>query len=511
MADATLIASYVVHDTGANTGALVTPSFTPSNDEVIVVKGTTWDTGTNYGAGPTGGGQTFSKRVEAAPGGFNAYAVVWTATVAGSPGSMTVSMTPSAASRHSMVVERWTGRLAATPAVNSPLSGSGTPAATVTTTGAGSVVSWCSSDVFSRNPATRAYLSSATEEDCYDRSTNSDGVWYYAYQAAATAGAQTVGMSAPGSQGWVLAAVEILAPASGGTTFTKSVSGAATPSGGLSRRPAKTLTGATTPTGLLTRQDRRYVGGAIGPAGQLVKLTARVLSGGATPSSVLLTVRARVLALAGALAPSGAVARQLAKTVAGAVSPSGAILRQPGKSLAGSVSPSGALATIRTRLLAVAGAVAPSGLLLRRTGKPMSGGVAPVGVAAKQTVRRLAGSITPTGAVAAVRSILLALAGAVTPSGALMRRPGKTVGGAVAPTAGLARRAGKGLAGATAPSGLALKVLARLLGGDIAPAGASTHVQQGFVATMRGSMRSVLRRSPAMTGAVRVGPTMRKG
>lgn len=212
----TLLNAYIVHDTGANALALATPSFTPANGEVIVCKATTWDTGTNYGAGPVGGSQTYSKRVEAAPGGFNAYAVIWTATISGSPGSMTVSMTPSASSRHSMVVERWTGQLAASPAVNSTVSGSGTPSVTVTTAAADSVVSWCSSDVFSRNPATRAYLSSATEEDCYDRSSNTDGVWYYAYQAAASAGAQTVGMSAPGSQGWALAAIEVQSASVGG-------------------------------------------------------------------------------------------------------------------------------------------------------------------------------------------------------------------------------------------------------------------------------------------------------
>lgn len=511
MADATLIASYIVRDTGANTGTLVTPSFTPSNDEVIVVKGTTWDTGTNYGSGPTGGSQTFLKRVEAAPGGFNAYAVVWTATVSGSPGSMTVSMTPSASSRHSMVVERWTGRLAATPAVNSPVSGSGTPSTTVTTTGAGSAVSWCNSDVFSRNPSTRAYLSSAIEEDCYDRSSNSDGVWYYAYQAAATAGAQTVGMSAPGSQGWALAAVEILAPAAGGTTFTKSVSGAVAPTGALARRAARTMAGAVTPTGVLARQGRRNVGGGVGPAGQMLRQTARLLAGGVAPSAGVLLVRARVLALAGAVAPSGSVARQLARVVAGAVAPSGTTVRQPGKPLAGAVSPSGAVATIRTRLVALAGAIAPSGLLLRRVGRPLSGSTAPAGGLARQTGRRFTGSVTPAGAAAVVRSILVALAGSIAPSGAVARRPGKTVGGAVAPSAGITRRVAKPLAGAVTPSGVALKLLARLLGGAAATSGASTHVLQGFVPTIRGSMRAVSRRTTEMVGASRAGPTMRKG
>lgn len=209
---------YIVHDTGANATALVTASFTPTNGEVIIVKATSWDTTVNYGTGPTGGSQTWTKRVEAAVGGFSAYAVIWTATIAGSPGAMTVSMTPSASSRHSMVVERWTGQLAATPAVNGTLHSTGTASTTITTVGTNSVVSWCNSDVNSVSPATRAYLSSATEEDCYDRSSAVDGVWYYAYQAAAAAGAQTIGLSAPTGQNWSMAAIEVQDSGGGGAT-----------------------------------------------------------------------------------------------------------------------------------------------------------------------------------------------------------------------------------------------------------------------------------------------------
>jgi hypothetical protein len=108
---------YIVHDTGANTTALTTASFTPSVGEVIVAKASTWDWSTNFGTGPTGGGLTWTKRVESlGTGSGGAYSVIWTAVVGGSPTSMTVSMTPSASSRHSMVVERWSGaQLAAAP------------------------------------------------------------------------------------------------------------------------------------------------------------------------------------------------------------------------------------------------------------------------------------------------------------------------------------------------------------------------------------------------------------
>jgi hypothetical protein len=55
--------------------------------------------------------------------------------------------------------------------------------------------------------ASRAYSSSATEEG-YDFQS---GVYtgYWAYQSAASAGAQTVGLTAPTGQAWAIAGIEI--------------------------------------------------------------------------------------------------------------------------------------------------------------------------------------------------------------------------------------------------------------------------------------------------------------
>jgi hypothetical protein len=118
-----------------------------------------------------------------------------------------------------MVVERWSsGQLAATPAVNSTVFGNGDPPSTTLTSGAnGSVVSWALVDVAAQNPSTRAYLSSATEENNYYLS--SDGTWYFAYQSAATAGSQTFGLSAPSSGLiWSMVGIEIQAASGGGAT-----------------------------------------------------------------------------------------------------------------------------------------------------------------------------------------------------------------------------------------------------------------------------------------------------
>lgn len=246
----TLAASYAVYSAGNDTSTLTTASFTPANGEVIVVKMATWDKGITMGT-PTGGSQTYTKRCEAAPGaGFFGYNAVWTAVISGSPGSMTISSTPSASCRHSMIVERWTSaQLAASPAVNSVVSGSGAPAADIVTAAANSVVSWASTDVNSVDPGTPAYRLSATEDGRYDGHLGSNSVHYFAYASVGAAGTYTMGMTAPTGQAWTLAGVEVQAAASTvNGSASLSGSGTMTASGVATAYGSETLTG----TGTLT-------------------------------------------------------------------------------------------------------------------------------------------------------------------------------------------------------------------------------------------------------------------
>ena len=213
MASPTLIASYAVYSAGVDTSALTTPSFTPSNGEVIVVKLATWDASNPMGA-VSGGGQTYTTRVTGPTSGFNGWVRVVTAVISGSPGSMTITAAGTATnSRHSMVVERWSGQLAGSPAVNSTTFGSGAPSANITTAAAGSAVSWVSVDVASQDPATKAYRLSGTEDGLFDGHVGSNSVHYFAYAGSGTgvgaAGTYAMGLSAPGSQTWVLAGIEI--------------------------------------------------------------------------------------------------------------------------------------------------------------------------------------------------------------------------------------------------------------------------------------------------------------
>ena len=196
----------------SDSSTLTTPSFTPADDEVIVVKTATSDSVITMGT-PTGGSLTFGPpKVEMAPGGFRPVCSIYAVKVGTSPGSMTLSSTPTGATHHSMVVERWLNAdLAGTPATGSAQGSTGVlPSGSLTSTGPASVVSWVSADIQSVDPATRGYLASATEDGLYDGHGGANGVHYYARQAAASVGSQTFGLTAPIGQQWVIAGIEIL-------------------------------------------------------------------------------------------------------------------------------------------------------------------------------------------------------------------------------------------------------------------------------------------------------------
>lgn len=206
-----LIASYFVNSSGQIATAISTPSFTPSNGEVIVVKLATWTTTTAMGA-PTGGSQAYTPRVINAPGGFNEWCGIYTAVISGSPGSMTISSTPGASARFSMTVERWSGaQLAATPVTNSNTATTGAAQSTITPSAGTSVISWVAGDAQSVDPSTRTLAGSGTDEGVRDDHVGANGVDYYGYQSASGTSSQTYGLTAPTGLKWVIAGIEIQA------------------------------------------------------------------------------------------------------------------------------------------------------------------------------------------------------------------------------------------------------------------------------------------------------------
>lgn len=206
-----LIASYEVDSAAANNVSLVSPSFTPSNGEVLVVKVVTADDGQTIGT-PSGGSQVFTSRAASATSS-TCWAAIFTAVVSGSPGSMTVTVGLSGSTQwHSMVVERWgNAQLAATPATNDTKTGSGIgPSATLTTVAANSIVTNLDGDWNAVAPGSPAYRSSGTQDGLHDKSAIVQYVAYYWYQSAASAGSQTIGLTTPASaQKWTMLGIEV--------------------------------------------------------------------------------------------------------------------------------------------------------------------------------------------------------------------------------------------------------------------------------------------------------------
>lgn len=211
----TLANSFNVNGVGPDLDPLTTSSFTPGVGDVIVVKGIIEDTSgpSAYGTPIDTNSNTYTLWASDSSAS-HCWVGIWTA-VAATASSMSVTVTPTGSGNwHSIVVEQWTSAaLAGTPATNGTKTGTGAPSSSITTTTANSAVSWLNGDWAANSPAGRVYNSgSATpvEDGLHDKSGTSSYVAYYAWQNAASATSQTVGLTAPGGQTWSLLAVEIL-------------------------------------------------------------------------------------------------------------------------------------------------------------------------------------------------------------------------------------------------------------------------------------------------------------
>jgi hypothetical protein len=204
--------SEYVPSAAINTATLSTASIAWTNGDVVIVKLATWDTNATMNA-PTGGSQTYTQRVLNSPGANRAWVAIYSATISGSPGSFVVSSVHAGtASWHTMMVERWTGaQLAASPVVASGGNTSSVPSMSLTTSANDSIISCVNSDWNARDPSSRTYVGTTTEEGVLDKSGSSDVVEYHWYQSVATAGAQSPGISAPLAQNWTAGAIEVLA------------------------------------------------------------------------------------------------------------------------------------------------------------------------------------------------------------------------------------------------------------------------------------------------------------
>lgn len=220
-------------------------------------------------------------------------------------------------------------------------------------------------------------------------------------------------------------------PASGGTTFTQSVSGSCTASGAPVKQVSKPLAGTTVATGAVAKRLSRTLSGSATAAGVAVKQTLRTLTGSAAGAASLV--------------------RRTGRTVSGSATASAAISRQTGTRKTGSSAASGAA----TRLI----------------GHTTTGTTTAAGSPVKQVATARSGSVTATSGLAYTRVVLRTVAGTLTAAGSLSRQIGKSVSGTVTGSSTIRRAIAVTRTGTVTAAGAVLKLVARLLGGTVQPAG----------------------------------------
>jgi PKD repeat protein len=218
-----LVTSYL---TSAGTTATTTsPLFTPAVGEVILVKCFTDEANDLAVTGISGGGLTYELLDSDAASNYSEGLLYGAVVGAGQSAEMSVAVTWSGAGgRHGTIVERYTGaQTTFSAARSSPKRGptsNAAPSATITTTGNNALVSWFCQD-WNVVAGTATYRSGATETQQY---LHANVNVYAAYQAAVTAGSQTIGMTAP-LQKWTMLGVELL-PLPGGVAAPTASAGA---------------------------------------------------------------------------------------------------------------------------------------------------------------------------------------------------------------------------------------------------------------------------------------------
>lgn len=236
----TFVASY---GPGAlSTTATQTASVTVAAGDLLVLWGATglgtWAPGT-----PSGGGLTWTKQAEpnTTLSGSSAEVVVWTA-VSASAQTFTLTWTASgASSAHTWTWQalRWSG--AQIGNVSSILNGGSAPSLAITTTGTSSTVVMVVDDWNAVSGTSRTYntaTAGAFTETYYGTSATFLTAYAGYYASPGTAGAKTVGLTAPTGQQPAMIAVE-LTPAASAFSGSLALSG----SGGLAGSGAPAIAG----------------------------------------------------------------------------------------------------------------------------------------------------------------------------------------------------------------------------------------------------------------------------
>jgi hypothetical protein len=210
---ASLIATYPAYEDGVNQNflaATVSVAGTLDQPQLLVVKAVGGDNGLTV-ATPTGGGLAYAPQADYAPAS-SARVAVWTAKATSTQTfSLSTTWAGTASAAHSMVVEVWEFADVAASPVLVQANGSGSPAASLTTSAPDGAVSWASGDWNAVDGAGRVYDESTetVHEEGYRRTAVSYTA-YYAYQDTPTVRPHSLGLSAPTGQQYTLVGIEIL-------------------------------------------------------------------------------------------------------------------------------------------------------------------------------------------------------------------------------------------------------------------------------------------------------------
>lgn len=300
----TLIATYTLGDSNVDSAANTTPSFSPAAGEFITIEVSTWDAATGFSVTDSLVSHlTYTKDTEGPTSGFFPYAAIWSTTVGSAPGSMTISATPSGNSMHRTTVKRWSS--AQKGNFGTTKSGSGVPSSALTTGGANSALIGVIADANSVDPATDAFLLSATTDQVFDGHTNFNSVQRHVKVAdSGSAGAKTVGMSAPSGQAWAMVWMEVQGVA-GGSVVTAAAAFSATSTLTAAATVIKLGAAALSAVGTLTASAVRIAlgsaalsaTGSLSAAATVVKEGAAALSGSGTLSAAGTVVKEGAAAL----------------------------------------------------------------------------------------------------------------------------------------------------------------------------------------------------------------------
>jgi hypothetical protein len=183
---------------------------TVNNGDVLVIFGITEEAGSTTLTTPTGGGLTYTLQQSIVVSNYTAV-YAWTA-VASSSQTYTLSVGGSTTGWWGYNCLRFSGS-AGVGASSKTNVANGAPSLGLTTTGANSAIvtangDWQALDGTSRTP--RSIGSGSYADQSYFRDINHYAIYGGYYTDAGTAGAKTVGWSAPGSQKYSIVAVEVL-------------------------------------------------------------------------------------------------------------------------------------------------------------------------------------------------------------------------------------------------------------------------------------------------------------